>query len=134
MEPSSQHTTLNEEALAHLIIGKSIEIHKHIGPGLDRSCYLECINFEFEQEGIEFQTDVELDIVYKGQILEKTNSIDFIVEDSIIFSVVATEHIPESEVQRILKIVRNNGFRLGLVINFHSTLLKNGIRRVSNNK
>ena len=129
-----QLTTLNEEELAHLIIGKSIEIHKHIGPGLDKSCYLECMKWEFEQEGIQFQSDVELDVIYKGQILEKTNSIDFIVGDSVIFNVVAVDNIPESEVQLTLKLVRNNDYRLGLVINFHSTLLKNGIRRVSNNK
>ena len=129
-----QLTTLNEEELAHLVIGKSIEIHKHLGPGLDKSCYLECLEWEFEQEGIEFQSGVELDIIYKGQILEKNNSIDFIVGDSVIFNVVAVDNIPESEVQRTLKLVRNNDYRLGLVINFHSTLLKNGIRRVSNNK
>ena len=129
-----QLTTLNEEELAHLVIGKSIEIHKHIGPGLDKSCYLECLEWEFEQEGIEFQSGVELDIIYKGQILEKTNSIDFIVGDSVIINVVAVDTIPESEVQRTLKMVRNNDYNLGLVINFHSTLLKNGIRRVSNNK
>jgi len=126
--------TLNEEELAHLIIGKSIEIHKHIGPGLDKSCYFECMKWELEQEGISFQYDVELDVVYKGQILEKTNSIDFIVGNTVIFNIVALDEIPESEVQRTLKLVRNNDYRLGLVINFHSTLLKNGIRRVSNNK
>jgi GxxExxY protein len=125
---------LNEEELAHLIIGKSIEIHKHIGPGLDKSCYFECMKWELEQEGISFQYDVELDVVYKGQILEKTNNIDFIVGDTVIFNIVAQDDIPESEVQRTLKLVRNNDYRLGLVINFHSTLLKNGIRRVSNNK
>jgi GxxExxY protein len=125
---------LNEEELAHLIIGKSIEIHKHIGPGLDKSCYFECMKWELEQEGISFQYDVELDVIYKGQILEKTNNIDFIVGNSVIFNIVAQDDIPESEVQRTLKLVRNNDYRLGLVINFHSTLLKNGIRRVSNNK
>jgi GxxExxY protein len=125
---------LNEEELAHFIIGKSIEIHKHIGPGLDKSCYLECMKWELEQEGISFQSDIEFDITYKGQILEKTNNIDFIIADSVIFNIVALDEIPESEVQRTLKLVRNNDFRLGLVINFHSTLLKNGIRRVSNNK
>ena len=125
---------LNEEELAHLIIGKSIEIHKLIGPGLDKSCYFECMKWELEQEGINFQSDIEFDIIYKGQILEKTNNIDFIIADSVIFNMIASSEIPESEVQRTLKIVRNNNYSLGLVINFHSTLLKNGIRRVSNNK
>ena len=92
------------------------------------------MKWELEQEGILFQSNVELDVVYKGQILEKTNNIDFIVGDTLIFNIVALDEIPESEVQRTLKLVRNNDYRLGLVINFHSTLLKNGIRRVSNNK
>jgi GxxExxY protein len=125
---------MNEEELAHMIIGKSIEIHKLLGPGLDKSCYLECLKWEFSQDNIEFESDIELDIEYKGQILEKTNPVDFIIAKTIAFNVVALEEIPESEVQRTLKIVRNQDFRLGLVINFHSTLLKNGIRRVSNHK
>ncbi len=125
---------LNEEELAHLLIGKSIEIHKIIGPGLDKACYLECMQWELEKSGIAFESDVELDIEYKGQILEKTNPVDFIVGNTVIFNIVAATDIEEIEVQRTLKIVRNNDFRLGLVINFHSTLLKNGIRRVSNNK
>lgn len=125
---------LNEEELAHLIIGKSIEIHKLLGPGLDKSAYLECLRFEFSQDHIPFEADVELDIIYKDQILEKTNPVDFIVGDTIVFNVIAQEDIPEPEVQRTLKIVRNQDYKLGLVINFHSTLLKNGIRRVSNHK
>ena len=94
---------LNEEELAHLIIGKSIEIHKLIGPGLDKSCYFECMKWELEQEGINFQSDIEFDIIYKGQILEKTNNIDFIIADSVIFNMVASSEIPESEVQRTIK-------------------------------
>lgn len=99
---------LNEEELAHLIIGKSIEIHKHIGPGLDRSCYLESMKWELEQEGISFRADVELDIRYKGQILEKTNTIDFIIGETVVLNLVAAEEIPKAEVQRTLKLVRLN--------------------------
>ena len=47
------------------------------------------MKWELEQEGILFQSDVELDVVYKGQILEKTNNIDFIVGDTLIFNIVA---------------------------------------------
>jgi GxxExxY protein len=129
-----QQSTYNEEELAHLIIGKSIEIHKQIGPGLDKSCYIECMKWELEQEGISFQHDVELDILYKGQILTHTNIIDFLVGDILAITILTVEEIPESQVQRTLKVVRNHDLKLGLVVNFHSTLLKNGIRRVSNNK
>lgn len=124
----------NEEELAHLIIGKSIEIHKQIGPGLDKSCYLECMKWELEQEGISFQYDVELDVLYKDQVLTQTTSIDFIVSEILAVNILAVEEIPESQVQRTLKIVRNQELKLGLVVNFHASLLKNGIRRVSNNK
>jgi GxxExxY protein len=129
-----QASDQNEEELAHLIIGKSIEIHKQIGPGLDKSSYMECMKWELEQEGISFEFDIEYDVIYKNQVLTKTNSVDFIVAGILAINILTVEEIPESQVQRTLKIVRNHDLKLGLVVNFHASLLKNGIRRVSNNK
>ncbi|MDB2589355.1 GxxExxY protein, partial [Bacteroidia bacterium] len=60
------------------------------------------------------------------------NPIDFIIEDMLIVNILTEAQIYEHEIQRTLKVVRTNDYRLGFVINFNSTLLKNGIRRVSN--
>lgn len=124
----------NEEDLAHQIIGHAIEIHKNLGPGLNRANYIEALTIEFKHENIDFDADVEFEIAYRDVVLKHPSIVDFLVSDQLVIHVIAADDIPESEIQRILKIIRNNDYRLGLIINFNSTLLKNGIRRVSNHK
>ena len=124
----------NEEELAHQIIGHAIEIHKNLGPGLNKDNYIEALNIEFKNENIEFDSEVEFEISYRDVVLPHPSVVDFLVADQLVIQIVASDEIAESEIQRILKIIRNNDYRLGLIINFNSTLLKNGIRRVSNHK
>ncbi len=124
----------NEEELAHQIIGHAIEIHKNLGPGLNKENYIQALTLEFQDGNIEFVSDVEFEILYKDVILKHPSIIDFLVLDQLVIQIVTSDEISESEIQRLLKIIRNNDYRLGLIINFNSTLLKNGIRRVSNHK
>ena len=125
---------IDEEELAHLVIGKSIEIHKTLGPGLSKENYIECLKSELNDENIQFDSNIEQEVYYKDLILPNGNPIDFVIEDMLIVNIVTEAQIPEHEIQRTLKIVRTKDYRLGFVINFNSTLLKNGIRRVSNHK
>ena len=124
----------NEEELAHQIIGHAIEIHKNLGPGLNKENYIEALKIEFQQEDIDYDYDVEFEIAYKDIVLKHPSVVDFLVFDQLVIQIIAADEIPESEIQRILKVIRNNDYKLGLIINFNSTLLKNGIRRVSNHK
>lgn len=124
----------NEEELAHQVIGNAIEIHKNLGPGLNKENYIEALKIEFQQEDIDYDYDVEFEIAYKDIVLKHPSVVDFLVFDQLVIQIIATDEIPESEIQRILKVIRNNDYKLGLIINFNSTLLKNGIRRVSNHK
>ncbi|MGC6415099.1 MAG: GxxExxY protein [Bacteroidia bacterium] len=124
----------NEEELAHQVIGNAIEIHKNLGPGLNKENYIEALKIEFQQEDIDYDYDVEFEIAYKDIVLKHPSVVDFLVFDQLVIQIIAADEIPESEIQRILKVIRNNDYKLGLIINFNSTLLKNGIRRVSNHK
>jgi GxxExxY protein len=124
----------NEEELAHQVIGNAIEIHKNLGPGLNKENYIEALKIEFQQEDIDYDDDVEFEIAYKDIVLKHPSVVDFLVFDQLVIQIIAADEIPESEIQRILKVIRNNDYKLGLIINFNSTLLKNGIRRVSNHK
>jgi len=124
----------NEETLAHLTIGKAIEIHKQLGPGLTKSNYLECLEYELGMEGIDFQIGIEKRISYKNIVLKDSYSIDLIVGNQLIVDIPMIQEVSELDIQRVLKIIRLNEFKLGLIINFNTALLKNGIRRVSNNK
>jgi len=124
----------NEEELAHNIIGKAIEIHKQLGPGLPKDVYLKCLELEFREDSMEFQSNQKLPIYYKGIEISEVILLDYIVSDQVCIEVITESEVSDITIQRMLKTIRSNDFKLGLIINFNSTLLKNGIRRVSNNR
>lgn len=123
-----------EEELAHLIIGKAIDIHKILGPGLDKKTYIDCLQYELEQDGLIYEQNKSIDFQYKSISLNNVYTLDFVISNQVVIEVATSTDISEVEIQRLLKMIRVNDYKLGLIINFNSTLLKNGIRRVSNNK
>ena len=122
----------DENELAHAIIGIAIEIHKTLGPGLNQETYLECLIYELNQQNFQIQRDVTRDLFYKNLKLNQGIHIDLLINDILVVEVETSEIITELQIQKFLKILKNSNYKLGLVINFNSTLLKNGIRRVSN--
>jgi len=123
-----------EEELAHLIIGKAIDIHKTLGPGLDKQVYIDCLKYELESDGLNFEQNKSVNIQYKSISIDNVYTLDFVISNQVVIEVETITDISEVEIQRLLKMIRVNDYKLGLIINFNSTLLKNGIRRVSNNK
>ena len=104
------------------IIKCAIDVHKELGPGLMESVY------EID-EGLFVKSQVILPVVFKGTILEKEFVLDLLVEDEIILELKSVEIIlpvHESQLVTYLKLSRK---RLGLLINFNVTRLKEGIRR-----
>jgi GxxExxY protein len=122
----------DENELAHAVIGIAIEIHKTIGPGLNNETYLECLIYELNQQNFQIQTDVHRDLFYKNLKLSQGIHIDLLINDVLVVEVETSETVTELQIQKLLKFLKNGNYKLGLVINFNSTLLKNGIRRVSN--
>ena len=122
----------DENELAHAVIGIAIEIHKTIGPGLNKESYLECLVYELNQQNFQIQTDVNRDLFYKNLKLSQGIHIDLLINDVLVVEVETSETVTELQIQKLLKVLKNSNYKLGLVINFNSTLLKNGIRRVSN--
>ena len=100
-----------------------------MGPGLLEQVYEAAICTEFQLQGINFQRQVEIPLDYKGQIIGKYR-IDLIVEDSIVLEIKSVErHDPVFEAQ-LLTYLKITGKKLGLLLNFNSRLLKNGIKRI----
>jgi GxxExxY protein len=122
----------DENDLAHAIIGIAIEIHKNLGPGLEQETYLECLTHELTQLNYQIQRDVKRDLFYKNLKLSQAIHIDLLVNDILVVEIETVETVNELQIQKLLKILKNGNHKLGLIINFNSTLLKNGIRRVSN--
>ena len=119
--------------LTQKVIAAAIEVHKELGTGFLESVYEYCLIEELKNKGINVKSQVKLPIVYKGKTLNKNFYIDLLIENELIIELKAVEIIlPVHEVQLVtyLKLADK---RLGLLINFNVTLLKNGIRRKVNN-
>jgi len=119
--------------LSNKIIGAAIEVHKHLGPGLLESAYEECLAYEFEIRGIPFERQKAVPIRYKEKVLDCSYRLDMIVQDKIILELKACERIEPIHEAQLLTYLKLTDMKLGLLLNFNVTLMKNGIVRIVNN-
>lgn len=121
---------LNE--LTSQIIGAAIEVHKALGPGLLESAYEECLCHELSLRGISFRKQVEIPVVYKGLKLDCGYKMDVLVNEIVVVELKAVERIhPVCEAQ-LLTYLKIADKPVGLLINFHVPVLKDGIKRMKN--
>jgi len=118
--------------LSGKIVDAAIEVHRHLGPGLLESAYESCLARELSQRGLEIQRQVELPIHYKGEQLEVSFRIDILVQDLIIVEIKAVEQILGVHEAQVITYLKLSGCPLGLLLNFNTKLMKNGIRRFRN--
>lgn len=118
--------------LSGRIIGAAIEVHRELGPGLLEGVYEEALSFELSQQGIRFQRQERVPILYKGVRLATDLRLDLIVEEAIIVEGKAKEIITGLDRAQLLTYLRLKNLHLGLLINFNVPVLKEGIHRVVN--
>jgi len=123
---------MHENEISERIIGAAIEVHRHRGPGLVEQIYEECLCHEFSLRGIRFERQKHVPITYKGITLGVPLRLDLIVEGKVIVDLKAKEQIIPLDRAKLLSYLRLTNLRLGLLINFHSVRLKDGIERVVN--
>jgi GxxExxY protein len=111
------------------IIGAAIEVHKHLGPGLLESAYEECLNYELVKDGLSIRRQEPVLILYKEIKLEYGYRIDLLVENLVVVELKAVDALLPVHEAQILTYMKFARKRLGLLINFNVTLLKNGLRR-----
>ncbi|MEQ1604974.1 MAG: GxxExxY protein [Pyrinomonadaceae bacterium] len=115
------------------IIGCAIEVHRAIGPGLLESAYEECLCYEMAQCGLAFRRQIPLPVVYKEVSLDCGYRLDIIVEESVILEIKAVERLISIHEAQLLSYLRMLKMKVGLLLNFHSPVLKDGIKRIVNN-
>ena len=118
-----------ETELTHRIIGAAIEVHRQLGPGLLESAYEECLARELSLREILFERQKAISVVYKGVKLECGYRIDLLVERRIVLELKSIEEIAPIHEAVVLTYLKLSGNTLGLLINFHVPVLKDGIRR-----
>jgi len=118
--------------LSSKIIGAAIEVHKKLGPGLLESVYEECICHELSLRGILLERQKPLPVVYKGKKLDCGYRLDIVVEKAIIVELKSCEKIEPIHRAQVLTYLKLSGLNLGLLLNFNTPVMRDGIVRIVN--
>jgi GxxExxY protein len=120
------------DSITRRIIGAAIEVHRRLGPGLLESAYEVCLAFELRQMGLKTEEPSPLPVVYRDVKLDCGYRLDLVVEDSVVVEIKAVDHLAPIHDAPLLSYLRLSGKRVGLLINFHVRVLKNGLKRIVN--
>jgi GxxExxY protein len=130
--PQGSHQT-NSNRLTEKIIGAAIKIHRRLGPGLLESAYESCLVFELKEMGLRVEQQKAVPLVYENVKLECGFRADIVVDGRIVVEVKCKEALHPVDHAQVLSHLRLLGLQVGLLINFHVVMLKDGIRRIVNN-
>ena len=120
----------NINDVSQAIIGAAIEVHRTLGPGLLESAYQQCLSHEFSLRQIPFERQTPLHVDYKGVRLDCAYRLDFLVSGMVVVELKAIEALLPIHQAQLLSYLKLGGWKLGLLINFHVPLLREGIKRV----
>ena len=125
-------TAINEERdpLTNEVIGLAIEVHRGLGPGLLESAYEECLCYELKTHEVPFRRQVRVPVVYKSVKLDCGYRMDIVVDEKLVVELKTVERLLPLHDAQLLTYLKLSGIRTGLLMNFNTPVLKNGIRRL----
>jgi len=116
--------------LSNRVIGAALEVHKCLGAGLLESAYEAALAYELTEHDIGFQQQVILPVQYKGVEIDCAYRIDLLIEKALIIELKAVEKILPIHQAQLMTYMKLANIKTGLLINFNTKLLKDGIKRV----
>ena len=123
---------MTENEIATKIIGCAIDVHKVLGPGLLERAYQECLYYKLKKVGLKVEKEKPMPLVFEEVKLECGYRIDLLVENKVVIELKSVEALNDVHLAQTLTYMRLGKYKLGLLINFNVTLLKQGIKRVIN--
>ena len=124
---------MTENQISSKIIGAAIEVHKQLGPGLLESTYETCLAFELKQQGLKVERQIGLPVIYKDVKLDAGYRIDLLVENKVIIEVKSVDALADIHTAQLLTYLKLKELKLGLLINFNSVKVIDGLKRIVNN-
>ena len=126
---------MNENLITSRIIGCAITVHRNLGPGLLESVYKECLAYELEKKsGLYIHKEKAMPLVYGSVELNCGYRIDLLVENKVVIEIKSVEALNEIHLAQILTYLKLGEYKLGLLLNFNVTIMKQGIKRVINGR
>lgn len=116
-------------ATTERIVTAAIEVHRHLGPGLLEAVYEEALCVELRDSGLAVRRQVGVPLYYKGHLVSEHRP-DLIVDDVVIVEIKSVERLHPIHTAQMLTYLRVTGKRVGLLLNFNSVVMRQGIRRL----
>ncbi len=131
---TTEHTENTEKkklnALTYSVIGAAIEVHRTLGPGLLESAYEACLIYELRLNGLKVEHQKPLPVFYKDVMLDCGYRLDLIIEQQIIVEIKSVAALTPVHEAQLLSYLKLSDCKTGLLINFNTKILKDGIRRM----
>jgi GxxExxY protein len=129
MKPATS-LSAETESVASGAIECAFRVHRQLGPGLLESVYEACLLHEMKKSGIRFESQKALPVIYDNLKLDAGLRLDIVVHEQVLLELKAVETLLPVHHAQVLTYLKLTGLRLGLLINFNTVLLKEGIKRV----
>jgi GxxExxY protein len=123
---------MDENECSRRVIGAAIEVHRHLGPGMLEGAYEAALFQELSSQSLRVSRQVKLPASYKGIEMPDSYRVDLIVEDMLIVEVKAVDKLAPIHAVQLLTYLRFANKRLGLLLNFNTSVMKAGVKRVVN--
>ena len=127
-----EHRELEINEITEKVIGCAITVHTELGPGLLESAYQECLFYELSSEGLRVEKEKPLPLIYKDVNMECGYRVDLLVENKVIIELKAVEALTDVHVAQVLTYLKLSNNKIGLLINFNSFRIKDGLKRLIN--
>ncbi|MBI1936811.1 MAG: GxxExxY protein [Ignavibacteriales bacterium] len=124
---------MHENEISEIVIGCALRVHKALGPGLLESSYEECLFYEIQKTGLKVVKQKPLPLIYEEVKLDCGYRVDLLVEDKVVIELKSVEALNDLFIAQVLTYLKLSECKLGLLINFNVTRLKDGIKRIVNN-
>jgi GxxExxY protein len=120
------------EAITERVLGAAMKVHSALGAGCLESTYDACFRYQLQKDGMAFEHQRRLPVLYDGVRVDAAYRIDFLVENCVIVELKAVEKLLPLHLAQVLSYLKLSGHRVTLLINFNVPHLRDGIRRVMN--
>ncbi|KQR69765.1 GxxExxY protein [Pedobacter sp. Leaf176] len=123
---------MDENDLSRVVIGLAIDVHNALGPGLLESAYKECLFYKIAKAGLFVEKEKIMPLIFEGVKLECGYRIDILVENKLVLELKSVEALNDVHLAQTLTYMKLGNYKLGLLMSFNVTLLKDGLKRIAN--
>jgi GxxExxY protein len=127
---SAEKTRRTQSEIGDRVLGCALRVHKTLGPGLLESAYETCLAHDLRSAGLSVERQLTLPLVYSGITVDTGYRIDLLVEKLVVIEVKAVEALLDLHRAQLLSYLKFGGWRLGYLLNFNVTMMRNGISRM----